>query len=66
MLSSVRLSVKQNLRHVWFLKPHILGKLMLSSIHLSVKQNLSYVWFLGPHTLGKSTPNLLVKDDRDS
>ena len=37
------LSIKQNIGHVWILRPHTLGKLICQIIFLSIKQNLSYV-----------------------
>ena len=58
MLSIIRLGVKQNIGHAWFLGPHTLDKLMLSIIRLRVKQNLGHVWFLKPHTSGKLTQRL--------
>ena len=39
----IYLSVKQNLSHTWFLRPHTLGKLTLSNIRLIVKQILGHV-----------------------
>ena len=50
------ISVKQNLRYVWLLGPHVFGKLIHYDIFISVKQNLRHAWLFGPHALGKLTP----------
>ena len=47
------LSIKQNIGHVWLLRPHTLSKLILLIICLSIKQNFGHAWLLGQHTLGK-------------
>ena len=52
----ISLSVKQNLKYIWFLRPSALGKLILNGNLLSIKQNLGHAWILGPRTLGKLIP----------
>ena len=42
ILNEISLNVKQNLSHVWLLRPYALGKLIFNDIFLSVKQNLSH------------------------
>ena len=53
-LLDVYLSIKQNLGHVWLLRPHTLGKLIsFNHFFLNIKHNLNCAWLLRPHTLGK-------------
>ena len=35
--------IKQNLGHVWLLRPHTLRKLIFLITHVDIKQNLSHV-----------------------
>ena len=47
------LNIKQNIGHAWFLRLHILSKLIFLITCLNIKQNIGHTWFLGPHTFSK-------------